>query len=462
MSRMDNIDRYLAEIDAKLAEEKAAEEAAERKKREAEEAKRKAKEEKEKARNAKKRMQDLKKQEEALENDYQKAVQETGLNDSDKKEKTDKKSKNKKKSSWFKPFITGALVVALALPGGHFLAKGIKKITSSDNNKNIFNVQEYNANNNKENTLTIKFREILAEKGIVRLDKMVNGNVAVTPLVSQITMDEVEDLSSEFMKSITSEGMHDNEELKNLGNNFCKTYLEQIGVSVVELDINDTIEEIKTADEELTTEKFEELVANFAKSYVKNNVSLSTEDLTKFNAIMLIDRLAEENPELVQELFALQSEEEFLNDAGKVIGNTYMYNHGVWESEKSTENFIWISEGISDNDSQKVKMQEIENYVKRMAVAAADNNKEEVNKIAAEFIESLTSPTGSLNSLDDGIEFASQVYIAMINNSIGRNYLEQEYRDYFNVRSSAETNVSNIITVIRGCITEGKTKSRTK
>lgn len=225
---------------------------------------------------------------------------------------------------------------------------------------------------------------------------------------------------------------------------------------------NNAIDNITTKDDIYSTENFETLVATFAKPYMDNELGLSTEDLIKFVAITNIDALVEENPEFAKELFSVQTAEEFLNDAAKTIGVTYMYNHNKWEEEGKTDNFIWISNAIPDGNPQKEKMQEIESYVKRIAEASKKEDAEEVNKIAIEFIEALVSPDGSLNALDDGVEFASQVYIALINNSLGRNYLTQENRDYFNTRSSSEQNVSNIFAVYERCITDTKVKTKTK
>lgn len=223
-------------------------------------------------------------------------------------------------------------------------------------------------------------------------------------------------------------------------------------------DVFDAMNGIMTPEEMYSTENFEKLVAGFVKPYADNNLNLSTEDLTKFVAIVTIDKLAEENPKLAKELFSQQTAEEFLNDAAKTIGVTYMYNHNKWTEEGKTDNFIWISSALPDGDAQKANLQEMENYVKKISEAVAKDDIDEVNKITAEFIEQLTSPDGSLNSLDDGVEFAAQLYFALINNSIGRNYLNKENRDYFNTRASSEQNVSNIFTVYNNCITDAKTR----
>lgn len=220
----------------------------------------------------------------------------------------------------------------------------------------------------------------------------------------------------------------------------------------VTIDIEQDIENIITYDDSYSTENVEKVVTEFAKPYVSNNVSITTEDLLKFASIVNIDKLVEENPEFARSLFETQSAEEYLNDAAKTIGVTYMYNHNVWEANKNTEKFIWISASIPDGDPQKQKMVELEGYVTRIANAVKEGNKEDVNKITYELIESLTMPDGSLNAMDDGVEFGAQLYFALINNSIARNYLNQEYRDYFNTRASAEQNVSNIFAVYNGCV----------
>ena len=226
------------------------------------------------------------------------------------------------------------------------------------------------------------------------------------------------------------------------------------------IDISQDKEDIANYDKIYSTENFESMVTDFVKPYVTNKLSLTTEDLLKFASIVNIDRLAEENPELAKELFSSQTAEEYLNDAAKAIGVTYMHNHLVWEKDKNTSKFIWLSNSIPEGDPQKEKMVELEGYVTRIANASAEENKEEVNRLTLELIESLTLPDRSLNALDDGVEFGAQLYFALINNSIARNYLNQEYRDYFTVISSAEQNVSNIFTVYNKCISNGKVRTK--
>lgn len=239
-----------------------------------------------------------------------------------------------------------------------------------------------------------------------------------------------------------------------------KTTTSQTDTTEPTISVKDDINNIVTYEEIYNTDNVEKTVAEFAKQYVDNKVNITTEDLLKFVSIANIDKLAEENPEFARELFSTQTAEEYLNDAAKVIGLTDMYNSNKWEEEKSTKNFIWLSTSIPEGDPQKAKMQELESYVVRIADAAILENEEEVNKIVGELIESLILPDGSLNALDDGVEFAAQSYFSTINTSIAVNYLNKEYRDFFTTRSSAEQNVSNIFTVYNRCITTGKVRTK--
>lgn len=375
-----------------------------------------------------------------------------------------KKVKDVDSSDGFKRFMAALLAAITLLVGGHFIGKGIS--TAIKESKSISKEQETKPLEIKDaNVLEGKFREFLVNKGIIKCDILSNGNIAITVLKNELKISEVKVLANEFFTDELFTSLVGNLDIdvtdldENSKIEFCREYLVSLGIEVDVLDINNSIVEISTASEELTTEKFTEIVANFARPYVDNGLSLSVEDLTKFNTILLIDRLAEENPQLVEELTSVQTEEEFLNDAAKTIGVTYMYNHNMWETNKNTDKFIWISNGIPMGDPQREKVVLFEEYVKKIADAAKENDKDSVNLIAGELIEELTNPDGKLNALDDGTEFGLQIYIALINNSIARNYLNQEYRDYFNARSTSETNVSNIFAVIRGCNQDSKTKT---
>ena len=206
-------------------------------------------------------------------------------------------------------------------------------------------------------------------------------------------------------------------------------------------------EELTVEYEELTDENFENLVAEYANKYSEQYTSVSTEDITKFAVIANIDLLAEENPELLRESAGIQTKEEYLNDGAKVIGASVMNNFNVWNSTKSTEGFIRVSNIVYGE--QKQQMIKIEEYVDRIADAANLNDADLVNEIVSEFIIDMNS--GDLSKLDDGVGFAAQVNIAVISDGIARNYLNKQNFDMLQILKTSEKYVSNIFTEYDKC-----------
>lgn len=286
---------------------------------------------------------------------------------------------------------------------------------------------------NDENLVEIEKKE--------KFKRFIAGFLAGTfigTLGTYLGMKKVE--ANEKKKEITSM-VDDNDKLSAESNTFSAT-------EPTELVIVDATETIEIKNDELTTEKFKQLVKDFSRAYIENNINVTETDLEKFVAIVNIDELVEDNPSLARELFAIQSKEEYLNDAAKVIGMTYMYNNNLYEKEKKTDNFINVSDAIYDED-QKAKIQMVEDYVS--SIAHANGNKEEINKIVEEFLFSLSDPQSELSYLDDGVGFGMQVDIALILNSIARNDLNKENRDWLQELTSSEKYVSNIFTVYDGC-----------
>jgi hypothetical protein len=207
----------------------------------------------------------------------------------------------------------------------------------------------------------------------------------------------------------------------------------------------------------LDDEAFAAIVADYSHMYKDEyDGIINNEDLMKFAAITNIDVLAEDNPELIVELAGDKTKEEFLNDAAKTIGATVMKNFMIWNSEKSTENFVRVSNIVYG--SQKESMLKIEEYTDRIAAAVNQNNKDLVNEIVAEFLKDMNN--GSLSKLDDGVGFAAQVNIAVIADGIAKDYLNKENFDMFQVLKTSEKYVSNIFTVYDQCGSKAKTKTR--
>lgn len=219
---------------------------------------------------------------------------------------------------------------------------------------------------------------------------------------------------------------------------------------IITTEETELTESTEVVDEILSDERFEKLVEEFSKPYIENNINVTEEDLEKFVSIVNIDELVEENPELASELFSTQTKEEYLNDAAKIIGMTYMYNHNNYMKDNNTDNFIDVSTAVHD-EKQKEKIEKVEEYVDN--IAEVTDNKDELNKLVEELLIALSDPQSELSYLDDGVGFGMQVDIALILNSIARNYLNQENRDWLQELTSSEKYVSNIFTEYEGCNT---------
>ena len=215
---------------------------------------------------------------------------------------------------------------------------------------------------------------------------------------------------------------------------------------VKEKDIEKDIDKISTVDEGLSQENFEALVAEFAQPYVSNKVNVSTEDLTKFVSIVNIDKLVEENPEFAAELFSIQTKEEYLNDAAKVIGATYSYNYMTFDKEGKTDNFIRISDAVYGEQKEKVLI--IEQYVD--SIAKSRDSAEEVNRLVTELL--VRMHCDDLTYLDDGVGFGIQVYVELIRSYLAKDILTKENYDMLSVMTDSQEYVSNIFTVYDKCL----------
>lgn len=176
-------------------------------------------------------------------------------------------------------------------------------------------------------------------------------------------------------------------------------------------------------EETLTTEEFETLAANFIKTLQDKNLNVTTEDIMKFVSIVNIDRLVVENPELASELFQSYTKEQYVQDAANIIGRTCAYNAKVFNDEKSTENFIRISDSLYGE--QKQQLQIIESYVDRIASVYYDA--EQVNGIVSELSARLIA--GDLQNLDYGVQFGMQVSIELIRSYMAKDALTDANRD---------------------------------
>lgn len=205
-------------------------------------------------------------------------------------------------------------------------------------------------------------------------------------------------------------------------------------------------------EEGLTTEKFETITANIIKVLQDNNINVTTEEVTKFVSIVNIDRLVTENPELAQELFKNDTIEQYLRDADNVSVRIIMHNAQVFENEKSTENFIRISELLEGESKQQLQI--IESYADRIAEVYQDAEK--VNALVTEL--SVRLLVEDLQNLDYGVQYGMQVSIEVIRSYMVKDLLTEETVKVLETLTSLDvTPIMNIYNQVNGLSGKAKT-----
>ena len=327
-----------------------------------------------------------------------------------------------------------ASVLALTVSAG---ATGCANNNVSDTNQEETNKEEINSiavtksykiNLGKEviELNEEEYNELVSE--ILENEKFYNRDVEINDVSANVGIERTYNISL-FGKMVSlSESEYDNLVAQLVVNGLTEEY-----------NLDETNME-ENSYEELTTENFENLVANFSKIYESANLPVTTKDITEFVSVANIDLLSEQNPELIRSLAGNQTREEYLNDAAKLIGAIVMNNFNVWNNTKSTNGFVRASDAIYGE--QKEYMIKIEEYTNKIAEAVNRDDSVLVNM-----------NSGSLSKLDDGVGFAAQVNIAVISDGIAKDYLDQENFDMFQVLKTSEKYVSNIFTEYEKCKT---------
>lgn len=212
--------------------------------------------------------------------------------------------------------------------------------------------------------------------------------------------------------------------------------------------------------EELTTEKFETLVSNTYRTLRNQGINVTVEDVTKFVAIINIDQLAQDNPELLKTIIGNEKASEIITDAFKVIGAIKNRNYDIYKSTKKTSDLIKVSDFIFDKKA-KADLQLIEEYVD--LANTAKGNKDRQNTIVAELMAEIQTPNGRLSDMEDGIGFASTVafdslinYVTFNNNNV-RIISNKNFSALMN-HDTLELYLSNIYGTINECNTKKLTK----
>ncbi len=162
---------------------------------------------------------------------------------------------------------------------------------------------------------------------------------------------------------------------------------------------------------ELTDKAFEELVNKTFADLRNKGVKVEYGDVQSFVAIINIDQLATDNPELLASLKGNSQTSEFIEDALKVTSAIKTRNTYLYKETKSTKNLISASDYVFDRKT-RADLLTIEAYADK--ANAAKENKTEQDRIISELMTSIY--TGELADMEDGIGFASTIaFDSMIN-----------------------------------------------
>lgn len=164
---------------------------------------------------------------------------------------------------------------------------------------------------------------------------------------------------------------------------------------------------------ELTTEEFNKIVDKATNDLKNFGIELDVEDVEKLIAIINIDQLATDNPELLTELKGEISTSEFVTDAFKVTGSIKNKNYDIYEETGKVDGLFKLSNYVFDMNTKKDLML-IEFYAEEISLAKGDATKQ--NALVTEFLEEIQMPDGKLSNMEDGIGFASTIAVdGMIN-----------------------------------------------
>lgn len=211
---------------------------------------------------------------------------------------------------------------------------------------------------------------------------------------------------------------------------------------------------------ELTNEAFEALVSQTYKTLRANGINVTVEDVTKFVAVINIDQLAQDNPELLKTIVGTEKASEIITDAFKVTGAIKNRNYDIYKTTNSTKDLIRVSDFVYDKGAQR-DLRLVESYVDE--ANSVKGNKTKQNEIIEDLMFEIQSPNGTLSDMEDGIGFASTVafdslinYVSFNNNNV-RIISNQNFSALRN-HDTLELYLSNIY----GTINECKTKKLTK
>lgn len=162
----------------------------------------------------------------------------------------------------------------------------------------------------------------------------------------------------------------------------------------IEFNYNNSAVITKGEDyEEFTTEKFEELCAKKIKDFEDLGLQVKREDVIKYVMAFNIDKLKQDNPELVKEIIGNQVVVEAIDDAYRVsnVEETYEGRYLIADGK-----MLSVADVIFDKEQREL----VEKFeARKLAIINADDNEREAMFI--QLCEDIYDPVGEFSKLED-------------------------------------------------------------
>ena len=223
----------------------------------------------------------------------------------------------------------------------------------------------------------------------------------------------------------------------------------------------------------LTTERFEALATDTVVALQQKGLQVSSEDVIKYVMIRNLDKLRQDNNELIGKIVGDQNIFEFITDACTVMDAMRNYNLATFDATRSTDGFISATIGVFD-ETQLARATELERRI--YEIAEVYQNDEAYNEKSYVLMRDMLNPLNPVSQLEDGISYGMElVDMYMVRTRFGQDKNNQGFNDvnrdlvkYFvsfpededeyTDNSLMNGNVTNIINNLNNCNAKTRTK----
>ena len=223
----------------------------------------------------------------------------------------------------------------------------------------------------------------------------------------------------------------------------------------------------------LTDEEFEKLTTETINTLRGYGVTTSDEDIIKYVMIRNIDKLRQDNNEMINKIVGDQDPVEVFADADNVIDDIMTYNLLYFDQNHNTDGFISSSVGIFD-ETQKARVLEIEGRV--FEIGANYQDEEKYNELTYALLRDMIDPSKDISELEDGVSYGVMwINMYMVRSTFGTDrYIKlndtnadmvKYYVSFagdgeeYEMNALVNGNVRNINALLAEC-TKGKTLTR--